>query len=204
MPKRDKKKKDSTEVMPKGNKKDKNPIFAVFKEKYKNDPEFKAKHQAYMRERIKCVCGYTVTRNYMSQHKKMMRHRNYVEQLQASVVTLDLSEKQESSEEQEYGYIYLIREREFLLRNEEVYKMGCTIQKTASLQLDRFKKYKKGSQLVYTRTCNADSIFKIESEIKDEFRKQFKSHSDGHEYFMGDSCKMINLMNSCMESYSSD
>lgn len=48
----------------------------------------------------------------------------------------------------EYGYIYLIREREFVLRNEDVYKVGGTVQKTPSLQLKRLSNYKKGSQLL--------------------------------------------------------
>ena len=99
---------------------------------------------------------------------------------------------------EEFGYIYLIREREFLLREEDVYKVGATVQKTSTLQLDRLKKYKKGSQLLYTRICNAGIVFRIESKIKKEFRDNFNKHIDGYEYFIGNYQEMIDIINDVM------
>jgi len=96
------------------------------------------------------------------------------------------------------GYLYLIREREFLLRNENVFKIGATVQQTPSLQLDRLKKYKKGSQLLYTSICNHKTVFDLETKIKKAFKKQFQKHSDGYEYFIGNPIQMIICINNIL------
>jgi hypothetical protein len=94
------------------------------------------------------------------------------------------------------GYIYLIREREFQLRNENVYKVGRTIQSTCSLQLRRLNDYKKGSELCLVRQVSSAKVAEIETLIKAEFRKLFQRHADGHEYFHGDMEQMIDIINS--------
>lgn len=93
------------------------------------------------------------------------------------------------------GYIYLLREREFYKRNENVYKVGRTIQKGTSLMLDRLKAYKKGSELVMIRQVHCDNVEQIETSIVKEFQKNFTKHSDGREYFIGDVNNMMDIIN---------
>jgi hypothetical protein len=69
----------------------------------------------------------------------------------------------------EKGYIYLLREREFLLRNEDVYKIGSTIQKKPSLRIDRFNKYKKGSQILCLCCCESSNVRGIEKNLIKKF-----------------------------------
>lgn len=47
--------------------------MSIFTHYYK-DPEFKARHQAYMRTYVHCVCGCTVRRSSMTNHKKSDKH----------------------------------------------------------------------------------------------------------------------------------
>lgn len=93
------------------------------------------------------------------------------------------------------GYIYLLREREFKMRGDNVYKVGRTIQGRCSLQLRRLNDYKKGSELCFVRQVNNIKVVEIETTIKAEFRKVFKRHADGHEYFYGDMEHMIDIIN---------
>ena len=92
------------------------------------------------------------------------------------------------------GFIYLIREREFLDKKMDVYKIGCTIQKTASLQLKRLKDYKKGSQLLCACRCNPEIVFDIEAKIKEIFGIKFNKHNDGTEYFIGNPNEMLKII----------
>lgn len=93
------------------------------------------------------------------------------------------------------GYIYLLREREFLKNKENVYKVGRTIQKETSLILDRLKAYKKGSELVMIRQVPCLNTIQIETSIVREFRNHFTQHLDGREYFIGNVKQMINIIN---------
>jgi hypothetical protein len=45
-----------------------------FREKYANDPEFKARYLQQMYEDVECECGCIITRNNMSTHKKNRKH----------------------------------------------------------------------------------------------------------------------------------
>jgi hypothetical protein len=94
-----------------------------------------------------------------------------------------------------FGYIYLIREREFLQGNQNVYKVGQTIQKGASLQLRRLQDYKKGSELCFVRQLQHGIAREIETKIKREFSNTLTKHPDGHEYFFGDMESMIDVIN---------
>lgn len=93
-----------------------------------------------------------------------------------------------------FGYIYLIREREFLLRNEDVYKIGHHIQNTPTIMLKRINDYKKGSQLLCACICSADKVKQIEKNLKKIFKNTFKRHEDGHEYFIGDPNQMLRII----------
>jgi hypothetical protein len=41
---------------------------------YYADPEYREKHLKYMREKVECSCGRTVTRGNMATHKKTKMH----------------------------------------------------------------------------------------------------------------------------------
>lgn len=103
-------------------------------------------------------------------------------------------EKPCHKDEIKLGYIYLIREREFFNNNVPVYKVGMTIQKTASCALERLKDYKKGSELCTVMPVNPTHCLEIETRIKRSFREAFKKHDDGYEYFEGEPWKMIQIM----------
>ena len=98
------------------------------------------------------------------------------------------------------GYIYLLREREFLHNQQEVYKVGRTVQKGASLLLDRMKAYKKGSELCFMRQVPVDNVVLTETLIKTRFNQLFNRHPDGTEYFIGDMNDMIKVINQIIDS----
>jgi len=47
--------------------------YKTFTEYYK-DPEFKAKHLAYMSETVECVCGVSSLRCNLPRHQKTKKH----------------------------------------------------------------------------------------------------------------------------------
>jgi phage/plasmid-associated DNA primase len=83
------------------------------------------------------------------------------------------------------GYIYLIREREFIKMNEEVYKIGRTQQ----TNYNRFKDYPKGSKLIFHIECS--NCITLEQELIKIFKEKFIQRRDiGIEYFEGN----VNIM----------
>lgn len=102
-----------------------------------------------------------------------------------------------------YGYIYLLREREFLNKCEHVYKVGRTEQEEPSQYLQRLRSYKKGSQLVSISPCNTSYLKKVEDKIIKIFNKKFIKHNDGREYFIGNPDKMYKIINKCISCYNS-
>lgn len=91
------------------------------------------------------------------------------------------------------AYIYLLREREFLLRKENVYKVGRTKQ-LADNRIKRVESYKKGSEVILVVNTKVNLNERIERNIINLFNKEFIRHSDGHEYFIGDPDRMIKLI----------
>lgn len=86
-------------------------------------------------------------------------------------------------------YLYLIKEREFIKTNENIYKIGKTKQKNNK----RFYSYPKGSILILQ--VYSDEIDKIERKLITLFKKQFKhAKSYGKEYFDGDHIKMQDMI----------
>ena len=83
-------------------------------------------------------------------------------------------------------YIYLLKEREFLKTNEEIYKIGKTKQKN----LDRFKQYPKSSILIFQILC--EDCDNLERRLIKLFKKNYiHSNKIGAEYFQGDYKSMI-------------
>ncbi len=83
-------------------------------------------------------------------------------------------------------YVYLLREREFIDKDEPVYTIGRSKQPN----FDRFKQYPKGSDLLLQSACN--DCKSVEDEIKKIFKKKYVQRRDiGIEYFEGDINEMI-------------
>ena len=79
------------------------------------------------------------------------------------------------------GYIYLLREREFIKTNEPIFKVGKTTQE---LQ-ERISKYPKHSELLFA--VKVKDCHNSEKTILKKMRKVFVSRRDiGNEYFEGD------------------
>ncbi len=87
------------------------------------------------------------------------------------------------------SHIYLIREREFIRMNEQIYKLGKTTQQG----LKRSKQYPKDSMIeihLHVNDCHV-----AERELLAYFRLKFKSRTDiGAEYFEGDVQIMISAI----------
>jgi hypothetical protein len=86
--------------------------------------------------------------------------------------------------------VYLLIEREFILLNKSVYKIG----KTKQSNFKRFNTYPKGSELLfYSACCNCSNI---ENKIIKLFLSKYKQRKDiGTEYFEGDYKQMLKDMN---------
>jgi len=97
--------------------------------------------------------------------------------------------KKEASVAQELctEYVYLIKERESIQLNENIYKIGRTNQ----CHLKRLAQYPKGSVLLLHLTCKNST--KVENDIKILFNKKYTQKREyGLEYFEGDYRSMIN------------
>jgi L-fucose mutarotase/ribose pyranase (RbsD/FucU family) len=102
------------------------------------------------------------------------------------------------SDDKKVNYIYLIQERENYEANKNIYKFGKTSQ-YANNKIKRLTQYKKGSKIIITVECG-QNITEIESKIRDRFKTEFLSHSDGHEHFEGDCIKMKKIINSIVDN----
>jgi hypothetical protein len=79
------------------------------------------------------------------------------------------------------NYIYLLRTREFVTANQNVYKIGRTNQ----THTNRFKQYPKGSELILQYSCN--DCIACEKGLLYIFRVNYIKRKDiGSEYFEGD------------------
>lgn len=87
------------------------------------------------------------------------------------------------------SYIYLLREREFLRLNENVYKIGKTEQEPNN----RLGGYPKGTEVILfinTNNCN-----EMETKLIYIFQNIFKQRTDiGKEYFEGDKDYMVKII----------
>lgn len=52
----------------------------TFKQYYE-DPEFKAKHLARLKQKIQCACGAEVSRSNMATHKKSLKHSKAMKEI---------------------------------------------------------------------------------------------------------------------------
>jgi len=86
------------------------------------------------------------------------------------------------------GYIYIIKEREFINSNTNIYKIGRTQD-----ILERVKNYPKNSKLHYTVIVN--DVVNTETKLIKLFIYHFNHRKDiGREYFEGDVKQMIDII----------
>jgi len=86
-----------------------------------------------------------------------------------------------------FAYIYL------LMMADGVYKVGRTEQEYGT-HLKRLKSYPADSVIVYVRKVQYD-LLSLENHIINIFRNEFGKHPRGHEYFIGDENRMIEIIN---------
>lgn len=93
------------------------------------------------------------------------------------------------------NYVYLIHLREFIEKNDTVYKIGRTCQERTK----RFNQYPKGSILLFQSICK--DCINVEKEIIKFFKIKYKQRTDfGTEYFEGDYVSMIEDINLIIKS----
>lgn len=109
----------------------------------------------------------------------------------------------DEEKENPVGYIYLLREREFLQNNLQVFKIGMTVQ-CADPRIRRIHKYKKGSEVVLVMEVYNHKITRlVETEIIKKFQQMFINHNDGHEYFVGCRIKMTKVITDIVIKFNS-
>lgn len=87
------------------------------------------------------------------------------------------------------NYIYILREREFIKTNEQIYKVG----KTTKRAFKRFNQYPNGSKLEFM--ISVDDCDSKEKIIKEIFTSTFtKVNQIGQEYFEGNIDEMKDVM----------
>jgi hypothetical protein len=100
-----------------------------------------------------------------------------------------------STQSQSLGYVYLLQEREFIDKKQEIYKVGMTSQPNQK----RFRSYPKGSRLLYQIAC--DNHVNAEKSILQQFKENFEQIKDiGSEYFKGCHRKMFRIMHRVVEA----
>lgn len=88
------------------------------------------------------------------------------------------------------GFIYLLREREFIKTNEKIYKIGRTNQK---MVLTRINSYPKQSEMLYISVVY--NCVTMENKLKSIFRNRFVIHDEvGSEYFEGNLDEMLTII----------
>jgi hypothetical protein len=86
-------------------------------------------------------------------------------------------------------YIYLVKLREHIKSNENIYKIG----KTTQINTKRFRGYPKGSIVLFQIICS--DCHKTENDIKQLFKSKYIQRKEyGNEYFEGNHQDMIKDM----------
>lgn len=89
------------------------------------------------------------------------------------------------------GCIYLIRTREYLVQDKNIYKVG----KTSNNLYERLGKYGKGGEVIFSISVEQSKLDEIEKKIIKLFKTKFVQKKDiGTEYFEGDKIAMIKEM----------
>lgn len=95
------------------------------------------------------------------------------------------------------GFIYLLREREFIRLKEQTYKIGKTAKENPFL---RISQYPKGSEIILISSVS--NCHCVEYELKIIFKTKFKQMVNyGLEYFNGDELEMKKVINEYIHEY---
>lgn len=87
-----------------------------------------------------------------------------------------------------FGYLYIIKTRESIRMNEDIYKIGCT-----SDIIRRYKQYPKGSRIFYTIiNNNYKNVEKKWIKILNNNKFLINRKDMGKEYYEGDYKELIN------------
>lgn len=138
-----------------------------------------------------------LTRHINNEHpdKRTRRMKKIIEKYINVAKPISKQQEKEYIHEEVLGYIYLIREREFVRLNEPVYKHGKTRQKISCDDgINRLKAYKNGSEIVMIKQVPEHMVDLIEKMITKTFKHCFERHEDGWEYFIGDPFKMTKII----------
>jgi uncharacterized C2H2 Zn-finger protein len=137
-----------------------------------------------------------LTRHVSNEHPSNLTKRmtRIVDKYKDIFTSTSSKEKVKDMPDTVLAYIYLIREREFVRLNEQVYKHGKTRQKFPCNIINRLNDYKTGSELVMIKQVPEYLVDTIEQNITRTFKYCFERHEDGHEYFVGDPFKMMNII----------
>ncbi len=93
-----------------------------------------------------------------------------------------------STQEDKSGYIYVIREREFVNMNQNIFKIGRTEN-----FLRRFSQYPKNSEIVFVNKVNDQC--KIETDLIRKLKQKFKQRKDiGNEYFEAEKNSLLDIV----------
>jgi small-conductance mechanosensitive channel len=125
--------------------------------------------------------------NEIEQYQNEIEQKNI--QLNGILETIKLSIMPENSEKIKINniqYVYLLKEREFVISGKPIYKIGKSKQENVC----RIRQYPKGSILLFQKIC--DNCDDSEKELKKLFNKKYIKHTEiGSEYFEGDVNQMI-------------
>lgn len=113
----------------------------------------------------------------------VIQNQNINQYVEKMAIKVDINNNDNNQDDIEliYNYIYILREREFIKTDEQIYKIGKSNRKP----FDRFKKYPKGTKLEFI--ISVDDCDSKEKEIKEIFSNLYKKRTDiGQEYFEGD------------------
>lgn len=87
--------------------------------------------------------------------------------------------------QEDIHYLYLLREREFIIGGKNIYKIGRTVQKQHQRPFQRFEGYSKDTEIQVMRSV-PDCII-AERQLLQLFKNKFTHRVDiGREYFEGD------------------
>jgi hypothetical protein len=112
---------------------------------------------------------------------------------------INISRPENININEEYHYIYIVRPKENVFHNENVYKLGKTKLKNVELNISRLTSYGKGTELVFISQCNDCDI--LERALIEEFNKRFNKHTFGTEYYVGDKYDMIKTIGELVLKY---
>ena len=106
----------------------------------------------------------------------------------------EIVDSKDNNKDNNTNYIYLLKLREFIRTNENIYKIGRTSQNG----LKRINQYPKGSELILFRKCI--NCIQLELELIKNFKIKYKHQPKyGNEYFEGNEHSMVKDINKLID-----